>query len=520
MRRQLALLVAATTSVVLLAFLLPLAVLVSRVASSSAVSEATTRSQAVVSAVASGADDAELAAVIQPLERTGLEVTVGAPRSVTLRETTVSRTAAGAALLRQPVVTPDGEIVVETLVPRELLREGVRRAWFVLGLLGVLLVSLSLVVADRLARSITTPITRLAAAAERLAGGDLTARVDPSGPVEVREVGTAINQLAGRIGELLATERESAADLSHRLRTPITALRLDVDALPAGEDRDRLAAAVDEFTTMSEANGLTPCLFSVGKETADAAARRGWRTVQVAEDTIVDLPELQFTGKSWQDIRSALNKAKKDDITFRMTTLADEPFSVLAQVRAISEEWVGDKGLPEMGFTLGSVEEALDRDVRVGLAVDPTGSIHGVTSWLPVYGEGGVVQGWTLDVMRRRPDGFRPVVEFLIASSALEFKEQGAQFVSLSGAPLARSDDGADAASMDRLLDMLGAAMEPLYGFRSLHAFKKKFKPRYEPVFLCFRDEADLPRIGIALTRAYLPDATAPQLIKLATSKS
>ncbi|MDN5544203.1 MAG: DUF2156 domain-containing protein, partial [Rhodococcus sp. (in: high G+C Gram-positive bacteria)] len=126
----------------------------------------------------------------------------------------------------------------------------------------------------------------------------------------------------------------------------------------------------------------------------------------------------------------------------------------------------------------------------------------------------------TLDVMRRRPDGFRPVVEFLIASSALEFKEQGAQFVSLSGAPLARSDDGADAASMDRLLDMLGAAMEPLYGFRSLHAFKKKFKPRYEPVFLCFRDEADLPRIGIALTRAYLPDATAPQLIKLATSKS
>lgn len=54
---------------------------------------------------------------------------------------------------------------------------------------------------------------------------------------------------------------------------------------------DRLAAAVDEFTTMSEANGLTPCLFSVGKETADAAARRGWRTVQVAEDTIVDLPD-------------------------------------------------------------------------------------------------------------------------------------------------------------------------------------------------------------------------------------
>ena len=138
--------------------------------------------------------------MIRPLERSGLTVAVGAPSAVTLRETTVSRTEDGHALLRQPVVTPTGEIVVETLVPRNLLREGVLRAWLVLALLGVLLVSLSLVVADRLARSITRPITELAAAAERLAGGDLTSRVEPSGPAEVREVGTAINQLAGRIG--------------------------------------------------------------------------------------------------------------------------------------------------------------------------------------------------------------------------------------------------------------------------------------------------------------------------------
>ena len=285
---------------------------------------------------------------------------------------------------------------------------------------------------------------------------------------------------------------------------------------------DRLAAAVDEFTTMSEANGLTPCLFSVGKETADAAARRGWRTVQVAEDTIVDLPELQFTGKSWQDIRSALNKAKKDDITFRMTTLADEPFSVLAQVRAISEEWVGDKGLPEMGFTLGSVEEALDRDVRVGFGRRPDrkhSRRHLVVAGVRRRRRGSGLGHSTS--MRRRPDGFRPVVEFLIASSALEFKEQGAQFVSLSGAPLARSDDGADAASMDRLAGHArsrdGTALRLPVSSRVQEEVQAEVRTRFPCVS---RDEADLPRIGIALTRAYLPDATAPQLIKLATSKS
>ena len=283
---------------------------------------------------------------------------------------------------------------------------------------------------------------------------------------------------------------------------------------------EKLAETIREFTDMAESSARIPCWFSVSEATAEIARGMGWRTLQIAEDTIIDLPTLAFKGKPWQDIRSAINRAKKEGINFKLTTLKDEPFAVLAQVRAISEEWVGDKGLPEMGFTLGSVEEALDPEVRVALAIDETGSVHGVLSWLPVFGGDDQVKGWTLDVMRRRDDGFRPVIEFLIASSALAFKAEGAQILSLSGAPLARAaDDTGEVEAMDRMLDMLGAAMEPFYGFRSLHAFKMKFQPRYEPVYMCFRDEGDLPRIGLALTRAYLPNATPGQMLKLATTR-
>lgn len=247
MRRRLALLVAATTSVVLLAFLLPAAVLVSRAAQSNAVSTATGRSQAVVAAVASGADQREVDVLAGQLADLGLQVSVSEDPSTRPRAT-VSHAADGAALLRQPVVVEGRTLVVETVVPRDQLREGVTRAWAVLGLLGVVLIGLSLLVADRLARSITRPITELAGTADQLAHGDLSARVEPDGPAEVREVGSAINLLAGRIAELLAGERESVADLSHRLRTPITALRLEVESLPAGAERDRLTGAVDELT--------------------------------------------------------------------------------------------------------------------------------------------------------------------------------------------------------------------------------------------------------------------------------
>ncbi|MEP6651213.1 MAG: phosphatidylglycerol lysyltransferase domain-containing protein, partial [Lapillicoccus sp.] len=55
------------------------------------------------------------------------------------------------------------------------------------------------------------------------------------------------------------------------------------------------------------------------------------------------------------------------------------------------------------------------------------------------------------------------------------------------------------------LLNQLGEMLEPVYGFRSLHQFKTKFKPRYEPTYMIFTDEAALPRIGVALTQAFLP---------------
>ncbi len=266
--------------------------------------------------------------------------------------------------------------------------------------------------------------------------------------------------------------------------------------------------AVTEFARYCETHGWMPSFFSSTRVVLPQAQRLGYRYVQVAEDTVIDLPGLQFKGKAWQDVRTALNRAAKSNITFRVVRLVDESFQMVQQARGISEQWVSDKGLPEMGFTLGGVDEALDPEVRVGLAVDDSGVLQGITSWLPVYGPGGVVTGWTLDVMRRQPDGFRPVMEFMIASACLAFKEQGALTVSLSGAPLARSEEDAESlGAVDTLLNQLGEMLEPVYGFRSLHQFKTKFKPRYEPMYLVYPDEAALPRVGVALTQAFLPDA-------------
>ena len=254
MRRQITLRVAATTSVVLLAFLLPAASLVARVAEARALDTAQAQLQVLIPSV--GLNDRAAVAA---------DVAAGSPaeRSVHVRWTdgtwlgttgalgqgdapVTADVVAGAAGTRlvQPVRRADGTAVIEVFVPADQLRAGVTRTWAVLTGLGLVLLVLALLVADRLARSLTRPVTELARTAHLLGNGDLTARVVPAGPAEVQEVGSAVNRLAGRIGELLAAERETAADLAHRLRTPLTALRLDAESLAPG-DRERLLDDVD-----------------------------------------------------------------------------------------------------------------------------------------------------------------------------------------------------------------------------------------------------------------------------------
>ena len=285
-----------------------------------------------------------------------------------------------------------------------------------------------------------------------------------------------------------------------------------------------LGEAVEDFTRYAGANGWTPIFYSVGTQVRDLTTARGWGSVQVAQETVLDLGSLTFTGKKFQDIRTALNKAAKQGIRAQWVRYPSAPLSLVLQIHAISEDWVANKGMPEMGFTLGGLDELNDPEVRCLLAIDEQNTVHAIASWLPVYRDGAVV-GWTLDFMRRRSDGFRPGIDFVIASAALSLKEQGYEFISLSGAPLARTpqelDGGAEGAPaqntgiLDRLLDRVGAALEPVYGFRSLLAFKNKFQPRTEPLYLVYPDAAALPSIGNAIARAYLPKVSFGQGLSL-----
>ncbi|SEF67193.1 Signal transduction histidine kinase [Nonomuraea solani] len=278
MRRWLALLVAATTSLVLVALLVPMALLIRAVAENGAMSRATAAAESV--AVAVGTPDLTLA-----VEQVARPVTVFLPDGSTVgrsaaRSDAVRLAATGRSVTaetdggREVLVSaqsPGGTAVIRVFVPDSELTKGVREAWLALSLLGLGLVVLGIVLADRLALAVTRPVDALAGVSHRLAGGDLSARAVPGGPPEVRSVALALNHLAGRIDELLVAERESVADLSHRLRTPLTGLRLDAESMRDPEEAARVQARVDALERAVSAVITEARRRSAGRGSCDAA---------------------------------------------------------------------------------------------------------------------------------------------------------------------------------------------------------------------------------------------------------
>jgi signal transduction histidine kinase len=264
MRLRIILLVIAISSQILVSFLVPLALLLRTSAADQAKSSATIQTQWMVPLVAT-LDEPSLRLAVARVnaQNKSQPVTVFMPDGQTLgpspqRSPAVQLAAHGrsfAANVRGGVEVlmavqglPQGTAVIRTFVPDSRLTRGVLHIWIVLGGIGLGLLGLSVIVSALLARSLVRPLRTLAHASEALAAGDLSARAPIEGAPEIRQVSTGLNRLAVRIGELLAHERETVADLSHRLRTPLTALRIDAESLRDDEEMARVINDVDGLT--------------------------------------------------------------------------------------------------------------------------------------------------------------------------------------------------------------------------------------------------------------------------------
>ena len=271
-------------------------------------------------------------------------------------------------------------------------------------------------------------------------------------------------------------------------------------ALACGDplvSEEAMENAIREYVAFCRRNGWTPCFYETAEQYLLVYQQLGLKSLKIAEEALLNLKEFSLSGGKRANLRAMVNKAAKLGMQVRRydRRLQADP-SVDEQLETISEEWLSEKRLGEMGFTLGrfSLEALVGMPVFLARVGD---RVEAFCTWRP-YRSGTAV---VLDLMRKRKEAAAGTMDLLLAHSLLQLQAAGFAEASLANAPLANVSEPHD--PLDRGVALLFENMNSFYGYKNLFQFKKKFAPRWEGRFLIYPQGADLPRVAYALTRLH-----------------
>ncbi len=231
-----------------------------------------------------------------------------------------------------------------------------------LGMLGLggLAIGMVWLVARRQARRLARPLEELSEAARRLGQGDFSVRTTPAAIPEIDSVGSALNSTAGRLDAMLARERSFSADASHQLRTPLTGLRLRLEAALEHPGQDLRHAITDGIAAADRLEQTIEELLALARDTRSSNA------------TPLDLPVLlDEIEAGWHDRLAAQDRA----LHVAVDPLAPVSLASTAAVRQVLTVLLDNAATHGSGTVSVAVRNAAD-----ALAIDVSDEGAGITA--------------------------------------------------------------------------------------------------------------------------------------------
>jgi lysyl-tRNA synthetase len=267
-----------------------------------------------------------------------------------------------------------------------------------------------------------------------------------------------------------------------------------VAADPIGPPGDE-GRTLDEFLAFCAERGWRVAFFAVREADAELYRERGMHTIYLGDEATLHCAEFNLEGAGMKAVRAAVKHVEKAH-SFELIAETEASPGLITELNEISEEW--RKGAPERGFTmeLGEDVEGKQSDFVLAIARDKQGGrVEGFLRFVPVYG---AEPGYSLDLMRRRPDSTNGMTEYLIAEAALALGARGFKRLSLNFAAWGRLLDSAEDAGLSgRLQRLMAKGLNPFFQIQSLRDFNQKFEPEWVPRSVVIDDVSDLPRLAM-----------------------
>ncbi|WP_066049372.1 phosphatidylglycerol lysyltransferase domain-containing protein [Robertmurraya korlensis] len=240
-----------------------------------------------------------------------------------------------------------------------------------------------------------------------------------------------------------------------------------------------MSDAIKEFHEYCDQLGLTPVFYQISARFMHVYHETGFSFMKLGEEGIVNVKNFSLAGKQGAKLRTKFNKFARENFHFRVVS---PPYShsLLTELRAISDEWLGDQ--KEKGFSVVSFSEEYVSSFPVALLTNTEGQVVAFAT-LPTDYKDTV----TIDLMRKTTSSSYGTMDVLFIHIFQWVKEHGYEYCSLGMAPLANVGKSKYSITCEKLIRYIFLHGNALYKFKGLQEFKGKFTSSWEPKYLAYK---------------------------------
>jgi phosphatidylglycerol lysyltransferase len=237
---------------------------------------------------------------------------------------------------------------------------------------------------------------------------------------------------------------------------------------------------IRQFQALAHQSGARPVFYQVDGKNLERYVDLGFTCLKLGEEAHIDLATFDLKGKFFTNLRNARSRAAREGLVFEVIPPA-EVRPLLADLRAVSDAWLAEKGAREKGFTLGFFsEDYLCRTPVAALRQGAGGPVVAFANLLLGAGREEV----SIDLMRHLPGTANGTMDALFVEVAFWAKGEGYKVFNLGLAPLSGLLDWRLAPLWHRLGRFIFSRVRTQYNFAGLRAYKEKFAPTWRSKYL------------------------------------
>ena len=243
------------------------------------------------------------------------------------------------------------------------------------------------------------------------------------------------------------------------------------------------------FREISDRYDGWPVFYEIGRDHLHLYLDLGLTVVKLGEEGRVLLHTFSLEGSTRKSLRYTKKKLEQAGYSFEVIG-ANDIFSILPELKRISDAWLAEKHTREKAFSLGFFNADYLKNYPAALVRKEGNIVAFANLW-----EGAEKGELSVDLMRYLPESPHGLMDYLFIQLMLWGKEEGYQWFNLGMAPLSGLEDHALAPLWNRLGTFVFRHGEHFYNFQGLRQYKAKFDPEWEPRYLASPGGIALPRI-------------------------